>query len=196
MIKSIKVLTFLLLTAGSLLIGDSLLFYAKGFVGQELLKIAWNKSKQNNINNKAWPWAETYPVGNLIIPKIDFNKVIIEGSDDGSMIFGSSHLSGTALPGENGNCVIAGHRDTFFRRLGEIGEGDRIYLEGKESRGWYIITHTEICNPDDIQWIEPMEERILTLVTCYPFEFIGPAPKRYIIRALPDHGLVTSEKSI
>ncbi len=196
MIKSIKVLSFLLLTVGSLLIGDSLLFYAKGFLGQELLRIAWNQTKTNEVDTKAWPWSKTYPVGNLIIPKIDFDKVIIKGSDNGSMVYGSGHFSGSALPGEIGNCIIAGHRDTFFRRLGEIIKGDRIYLEGKNSRGWYEVSDIEICHPEDLHWLEPLSERVLTLITCYPFDFIGTAPQRYIIRALPDHGLVTSEKSI
>ena len=196
MTKSIKVLTFLLLTAGSLLIGDSLLFYAKGYFGQVLLRKAWNKSLLTNQQSNPWPWAKSGPVGRLKIPEIDFDKVIIEGADDGSMIYGSSHLSGTALPGDNGNCVIAGHRDTFFRRLDELKNGDRLFLEGKNCRGWYRITQIEICNPDDIKWLEPLPMRTLTLITCYPFDFIGSAPKRYVIRALPDHSSVTSEKSI
>ena len=196
MIKSIKVLTFLLLVAGSLLVGDSLIFYAKGYFGQELLRIAWDKSKKSGKHTRAWSWSETYPIGKLIIPKINFDKIIIEGEKDGSMDYGSSHLSDTVLPGEVGNCVIAGHRDTFFRRLGELTRGDRLYLEGKKTRGWYKVVLIEICDPNDVQWIEPMPIRALTLVTCYPFDFLGSAPKRYVIQAYQDHTSVTSEKSI
>ena len=184
--KILKAIFFIGIVLGSLLIGDSMIFYAKGYIGQKLLNSAWKESKNTEQEIKPWPWSATYPVGKLIIPKINFDKIIIEGAHDGSMDYGSSHLIHTPLPGEKGNCVIAGHRDTFFRDLHILNLGDSLYLEGKNHSGWYKIKNIEICNTDDIRLIKDFQIRALTLVTCYPFNFIGAAPKRYIIQAFPE----------
>ena len=185
--KLLKGIFFIGFILGSFLIGDSAIFYAKGYIGQKLLNSAWDKTKKSEKRNKPWPWASTYPVGKLIIPKINFDKIIIEGADDGSMIFGSGHLIDTPLPGENGNCVIAGHRDTFFRNLEKLNIGDSLYLEGLNSDEWYKIKEIIICNKNDVSVIQPLQSKVLTLITCYPFNFIGPAPKRFIIQATPDN---------
>ena len=190
--RILKVIFFLGIGLGSFLIGDSIIFYAKGYIGQKLLNYAWNESKITENNIKPWPWSETYPVGKLIIPKINFDRIIIEGADNGSMVFGSGHLNYTPLPGEIGNCVIAGHRDSFFRNLGKLNIGDSIYLEGMNYSEWYKIKEIKICDKNDVSMIQSLQSKVLTLVTCYPFNFLGAAPKRYIIQAFPINSKLNS----
>jgi len=141
----IKKFLLFLLVAGSLLIGDSLFFYSKGYCGQMLLKIAWHKSKLSGINTKPWSWSKTYLVGRLIIPDITFDKIIIEGTNDGSLLFGFGHITGTALPNQIGNCVISGHRDSFFSDLNKLSESDIIMMKSKSY--CYTIKSIHIVNP-------------------------------------------------
>ena len=93
------------------------------------------------------------------------------------------HIEDTALPGVDGNIGIAGHRDGFFRALMNVVPGDAIVLETLQGTEQYKIERTWIVTPDDVSVLEPTPERALTLVTCYPFYFIGSAPQRYIVRA-------------
>jgi sortase A len=88
-----------------------------------------------------------------------------------------------AAPGEKGNIGIAGHRDGFFRNLKEISRGDQIELETTSSSATYVVNRVLITGPDDTSVLQPSGEQILTLVTCYPFHFIGPAPRRFVVQA-------------
>jgi sortase A len=92
-------------------------------------------------------------------------------------------MPGSALPGEDGNCVIAGHRDTHFRVLREIRQGDEIDLETPEGRFVYTVDGTQIVRPTDVSILKPSQSGILHLITCYPFYFLGHAPKRFIVDA-------------
>jgi sortase A len=179
----IKYFSFLILIVGSLLIGNSLLFYSKGFIGQILLEKAWNETKSTQKNTKPWSWSNTHPVGRLIIPFINFDHIIIEGASNGSLEYGSGHIYGTALPNMNGNCVIAGHRDWFFSGLEKLSEGDQIILESKTTVVNYIISSIHIVNPTDTKWLHQYDYTELTLITCYPFKYIGDAPLRYVIKS-------------
>src|SRR5262249_53265963 len=93
------------------------------------------------------------------------------------------HIEDTALPGERGNIGIAGHRDTIFRPLRRLRVGDTLNLSTSDRVYRYRISKTMIVNPEDVYVLSPTNQRALTLVTCYPFDFIGHAPKRYIVRA-------------
>ena len=92
----------------------------------------------------------------------------------------------SAAPGTDGNSGIAGHRDGFFRRLKDIEAGDTLVLETLQRKERYRVVGIWIVNPDDVSVLDPTPHRALTLVTCYPFYFVGPAPKRYIVRAVRD----------
>lgn len=179
----IKYFSFLLLIVGSFLIGNSLLFYSKGFIGQFLLKKAWEETKSTKKNTKPWSWSNTYPIGRLIIPKIKIDQIIIEGASNGSLEYGSGHIYETALPNLNGNCVIAGHRDSFFSGLEKLLEGNQIILESKTAVVNYVVSSIHIVNPMDTKWLHQYDYTELTLITCYPFNYIGDAPLRYIIKA-------------
>jgi sortase A len=95
----------------------------------------------------------------------------------------AGHIPGTALPGETGNAVLAAHRDTFFRRLGEVKSGDVIRIAVSGNQYVYSVTFADIVGPHETWVLESSPGQSLTLITCYPFYFVGPAPKRFIIRA-------------
>jgi sortase A len=96
---------------------------------------------------------------------------------------GVGHIKGTALPGEQGNIGIAGHRDTYFRALKDIQSGDEIRIQTATGLSRYKVDRVQIVAPDDIQVLAPSASSAITLVTCYPFYFIGAAPQRYVVHA-------------
>ncbi|MHA6252389.1 class D sortase [Oceanobacillus sp. CAU 1775] len=124
-------------------------------------------------------------VGNLLIPKIDAELPIIEGTDPDELSRGVGHYYGTAYPLQEDQIVLSGHRDTVFRRTGELEIGDQLTLQLKYGDFTYEITETKIVSADDLTIIVPHDEEVLTLTTCYPFSLVGNAPDRYIIYAYP-----------
>ena len=122
-------------------------------------------------------------LGRIQIPRIGLRVMIVEGDDDGELRHAAGHIPGTPLPGQAGNVAIAGHRDTFFRPLRNIRRNDSIRLITLQGNYEYRVTSTRIVGPDDVQVLDPTRQDTLTLVTCYPFEFVGSAPKRFIVRA-------------
>lgn len=134
------------------------------------------------INNKQI----TYPrngeqLGTIVIPSISLNYPIIEGDDQANLAKGVGHDSSTALPGQNGNVVIDAHRDTMFRNLGDVKIGDIVTLTTNYGTFNYKVYKTRIVTPDDPTAIIKSDKEMLTLYTCYPFSYIGHAPKRYIV---------------
>ena len=109
--------------------------------------------------------------------------MILEGTDNGTLRRGVGHIPGTSLPGQPGNVAIAGHRDTFFRPLRKIRKNDEITLTTLNGSYRYRVDSTQVIEPDDTQVLDDSDKPILTLVTCYPFNFVGSAPKRFIVRA-------------
>jgi sortase A len=122
-------------------------------------------------------------LGELNIPRLRMSVVVFEGDDDGILKKGAGHIPGTALPPGNGNVGIAAHRDTFFRALRAIHRNDLITLRTPAGASRFEVTDTEIVWPSAVQVLSPAESRDLTLVTCYPFSYWGPAPRRFIVHA-------------
>jgi sortase A len=122
-------------------------------------------------------------IGILRIPRIHVEVPILEGTDDLSLNRGVGHVAGTAHPGENANVAIAGHRDGFFRGLKDISLGDTIEMVTPQGTENYVIDRITIVDPTDVSVLQPRPHASLTLITCYPFYFIGSAPKRYIVQA-------------
>ena len=110
----------------------------------------------------------------------------MRGTDEFTLNRAVGHIGDTALPGADGNTGIAGHRDGFFRGLKDIGPGDAIEVETLRGREVYRVERTWVVDPEDVSVLEPTPGRSLTLVTCYPFYHVGPAPQRYIVRAARD----------
>jgi sortase A len=119
----------------------------------------------------------------LYIPRLKTMIPVIEGTGEEELAKGVGHYSGSVLPGEPDNAVLSGHRDTVFRHMGEMKKGDELHVLTKKGTFVYVIDKMWVTDPEDRTVIVPKEEPILTLTTCYPFSYIGPAPKRYIIEA-------------
>jgi len=124
------------------------------------------------------------PLAILRIPRIHLEVPVLEGTDDIVLNRGAGHIEDTARPGADGNSGIAGHRDGFFRGLKDIERGDAIELETLGATEVYRVERTWIVDPEDVSVLDPTPTRSLTLVTCYPFYFVGSAPRRYIVRAV------------
>jgi sortase A len=123
------------------------------------------------------------PLAVLRIPRIKLEAPVLEGTDDWTLNRGVGHIADTAEPGHGGNVGIAGHRDGFFRGLKDITSGDVLELETLHGTEVYRVERTWIVGPDDVSVLDPTPSGTVTLVTCYPFYFIGSAPERYIVRA-------------
>jgi sortase A len=122
-------------------------------------------------------------VAEIDIPRLDLSVVVFEGDDAGILEKGAGHIPGTALPSGSGNIGIAAHRDTYFRPLRAIHANDVITLKTQAGTSRYAVTETEIVPPSDVGVLAPASGRDLTLVTCYPFYYVGSAPKRFIVHA-------------
>jgi sortase A len=120
----------------------------------------------------------------LRIPKIQLEVPVLDGTDEITLNRAVGLIAGTARPGDEGNVGIAGHRDGFFRGLKDLHEGDEIELETVSTKETYAIDHISIVSPEEVSVLLPRAKRSLTLVTCYPFYFVGSAPQRYIVQAL------------
>jgi len=119
----------------------------------------------------------------LKIPRLDAELYVVEGDGHKELRRGPGHLAGTAMPGENGNCVIAGHRDTHFRVLKDIRAGDDIILQTAAGQFLYRVKRTRIVSPENTSALAPTSTAELNLITCYPFYYVGSAPKRFIVEA-------------
>ena len=122
-------------------------------------------------------------VARLRIPRVGLDVVVAEGTDPATLRLGPGHLEGSALPGESDNCIIAGHRDGPFRSLGDLRVGDRVDVSGETESAIYRVESIEVVDRSETDPLDPTAEPVLTLITCYPFNHLGPAPRRLIVRA-------------
>lgn len=122
-------------------------------------------------------------IGRLQIPRLQLSAMVREGADGKTLHRAVGHIPGTALPGYAGNVALAGHRDTFFRALRDIKKDDTIEFETESGTYRYLVESTEIVGPRDVGVLAASHGQTLTLVTCYPFYYVGSAPKRFIVRA-------------
>lgn len=122
-------------------------------------------------------------MGRMEIPRLGMTLIIAEGTAGATLRRAGGHIRGTGLPGHSGNIGIAGHRDTLFRPLQNIHQDDVIMLTTLQGEYRYRVVSTRIVKPSDVEVLSPDGEEILTLVTCYPFYFVGPSPDRFIVRA-------------
>lgn len=122
-------------------------------------------------------------VGMLDVPRLKLTTPVIEGDDESALKRAVGHLPDTPLPWQDGNSAIAGHRDGLFRPLQDIQVGDEVRFRTSRHELLYRVTKTAIVGPDDLSVLEPRQDAALTLITCYPFYYIGNAPKRFVIHA-------------
>ncbi len=119
----------------------------------------------------------------LEIPRLGTELYVVEGDGARELRRGPGHLAGSAMPGQSGNCIIAGHRDTHFRVLKDIREGDDIILQTQTGEYLYRVKRTQIVTPENTSVLQPTKGPELNLITCYPFYYVGSAPKRFVVEA-------------
>ncbi len=122
-------------------------------------------------------------LGRIDIPRLGMSFAILQGTNSRILRLGAGHIEGTPLPGKPGNSGIAGHRDTFFRALRNIRQNDEIQLQTATGLLRYEVDWVKVVDPDDVSVLSPSTDSSLTLVTCYPFYFLGPASQRFIVHA-------------
>ena len=147
---------------------------------------------------QAAPYPQGQPIARLRIPSAKIDYVVFGGADQATLEKGPGHVPGTEMPGEDTsrrNCVITGHRDSHFRHLGWLREGHRIELETPSGTVSYRVVSREIVKPDAVRVLKPTEKPRLTLITCYPFNYVGAAPDRLVVVAEPEAGSGTGAGS-
>lgn len=122
-------------------------------------------------------------IGELLIPRLGVAAMVRQGDSVPTLRRAVGHVADTALPGEDGNVVLAGHRDTFFRPLRNVRVGDAIAVRTSAGDFAYVVASTSVVPPGDLTVLQPAGGRTLTLITCYPFSYVGAAPDRFIVRA-------------
>jgi sortase A len=122
-------------------------------------------------------------IGRIGIPRLSFSAVVVEGIDRATLRRAIGHIPGTALPGQPGNVGLAGHRDALFRPLRNLKVDDEIRFSTPSGDFRYEVESLRIVDPNDVSVLAASSQNLLTLVTCYPFYYVGPAPKRWIVRA-------------
>src|SRR5271166_3963315 len=122
-------------------------------------------------------------IGEMEIPRLGLRTIVVQGDSAKILRRAVGHIVETALPGKPGNVTLAGHRDTFFRPLRNIRQGDAITLKTLEGDFQYQVESTAVVPPSDIRVLQPSGERTLTLITCFPFYYVGSAPNRFVVRA-------------
>jgi sortase A len=124
-------------------------------------------------------------VGRIRIPRVGIDLAVFEGVTGDILRKGPGHVPGTALPTAGSNCVITAHRDSFFRRLADVRVGDAVFLSGESGERQYRLASRRVVSPTEVAVLAPTPDEQVTLLTCYPFRWIGPAPSRLVWQALP-----------
>jgi LPXTG-site transpeptidase (sortase) family protein len=169
-----------------LVLGVALLSYVGSeYLGmyhrQQQLTAQWEEQASGtNIPGKAKISVDDL-LTRVVIPKISLDAIVVEGASRRELSEGPGHMKRTAQPGEAGNAVITAHRDTFFRHIYELGKGDDILVRRAGQVYKYQVTGKKIVLPEDVSVIKPTADATLTLITCYPTYYIGPAPKRLVV---------------
>jgi len=122
-------------------------------------------------------------IGRIEIPRLLLSAVVVNGIDTTTLRRAVGHIPGTAMPGQAGNVGVAGHRDTFFRGLKDLRNKDEIQFSTLSGDFKYVVESLIIVEPDNVGVLAPSSENVLTLVTCYPFSYVGTAPRRFVARA-------------
>lgn len=159
--------------------------YSQMYLKQRSLEREWLAQQETKVERSGPTANEIAQAGltRLLIPKIGLSAIVVEGTNHAALKVGPGHLEGSALAGNPGNAVITAHRDTFFRHIVELKKGDPILVQRNGRSFTYEVTGQEIVEPDDLAVAEPTSDNRLTLITCYPTYYIGPAPKRLIVTA-------------
>jgi sortase A len=185
--------------AGVLLLGFFVTQMVRGEVRRvqdiELVEMAWNEqipdqSQWSPGRIDAWQVSKVAAPANVMavleMPEVGLKVPVYAGASDLNMDRGAGHIKGTALPNGGGNVGIAGHRDGYFRALKDAAIGDRLSLQTPQGERHYTVDEILIVDPLDVEVLDPTDDQRITLVTCYPFYFVGHAPQRFVVKAQLD----------
>jgi sortase A len=185
--KRVRLLEWLLFVSGATLLA----WYGLVAVQAARFQRAESSTLERVVNGKVVNGRSPSPrpkhqlIGRLEIPRVHLSVMVVDGDDDNTLKSAVGHLPETPMPWEFGNSAVAGHRDTFFRPLRTVQVNDRVRLLTPHGNYQYVVSRMRIVEPDDVSVLATVGQSSLTLVTCYPFNYVGNAPKRYIIQA--DH---------
>lgn len=176
-----------LLAVGAIELGAGLYMPAKAAFAQHLVQRAWQRGEQPDTGTpgRPWPWADTYPIARLTSDATDEELFVLSGASGRTLAFGPGHLASSALPGEVGNSVILGHRDTHFRFLAELSTGDLLTIDREDGqRHAFAVTSLDVVDVSRATVTLDTAVPRLTLITCYPFDTPQPGgPLRYVVSA-------------
>lgn len=186
--RFIKIALLVLPLCGVWFIGQGSYIHAKAVFAQYLLENAWTETLQGQKEVKPWPWADTWPIARLSAPTYGISHIVLAGASGSSLAFGPGHLFGSAGPGEDGNIIISGHRDTHFNFLKYLKIGDFLNLQSHIKTESYRVTDILVIDKTTIDVVPTDINNKLLLITCYPFNAVqAGGPLRYVIIAEPDH---------
>jgi sortase A len=189
--------------AGGLLtaVGAVLLLFVaatqvRGALARDRARTAWAaeearltvESARRPATGEAWPSARGAPIGRLVIPSIGLDEVVVEGVEERELVAGPGHLPGSAFPGERGNAIVSAHRDRHFRTLDELAIGDTIVTQTRHDRVVWRVSERRVVNAG-APVLRSTNDARLTLTTCWPVRYLGPAPDRLIITAVAVSGV-------
>ena len=179
------VLAAALLAAGLWQFGQGVYIHAKAGLAQALMGRAWSRTLDGERAVKPWPWADTWPVARLLVPALEVDLFVLAGANGRAIAFGPGHAFGTPLPGEAGNSVIGGHRDTHLAFLRDLEPGVEIIVERPDgARRRYRVDWMRVLDKRDVWVLENEGPTRLTLITCYPFDALrAGGPLRYVVTA-------------
>jgi sortase A len=196
--KLFTVCMWILVASGTFLFTSGLLDYWESRSSQRQIAQEWQENEEDSPTVAEAP-RTTEPkqpkqlrsrqihaggaIAKLNIPRLDTELYVVEGTDDRDLKRGPGHLKDSVMPGADGNCVIAGHRDTHFTVLKNIQDGDEIDLERDGHKYRYRVDGMQIVTPDNTASLQPTKDAVLNLITCYPFRYVGAAPKRFVVHA-------------
>jgi sortase A len=162
--------------SGMLLLGEQTYLKGKGWLAGRLIERAYAAHLADGKPHRPWSWADHRPIAGL-----ELRRIVLSGASGGSMAFGLAHLDGTALPGERGNCVLAGHRNTWASFLERLRVGDELQVETRAGRLSYRVHRLSIVRKEAVEVLEPSGDERLTFITCYPFRGLASSPWRYVV---------------
>jgi sortase A len=166
-------------------LGEGAYIPAKAWLAQELMQRAWQRAASGSERPQPWPWADTWPVARLTALGGDIDLIVLAGGSGRTLAFGPGHLSASALPGERGNTVIAGHRDTHFSFLQRLAVGEPLAMETAAGRRHlYQVVDIDVVDSRRASLLLDTDDSLLSLVTCYPFDALeAGGPMRYVVTA-------------
>ncbi len=179
------ILVFLFIP-GCWFVGEGLYIESKAIVAQHLLARAWQKVRSGELQSKPWPWADTWPIARLTVPRLQVDLIVLAGDSGRTLAFGPGHNFSSAIPGQPGNSLISAHRDTHFNFLQHLQPGEAVFIETVQSASTrFEVTSTQVVDMDKARFINDPSSAYLHLVTCYPFDSITPGgSQRYIVSAV------------